>query len=183
MAPPPPEGLTADEGVDVVPVAGDPAPAPAAPNTFELVQEALASKGFPVPRVHTAPDAKTYVRVRTSLWVDGFEVLQTRPVSAGDQTVQATARPVSVTWDLGDAKLVCHNAGSRDGKSCNHTYKRASTRQPGGKYQITATITWHVTWTCEGSDCDSPGGDLGEQTSTSQPTPLVVSEIQTNTGQ
>lgn len=182
VLPPPPEGLTENQAVDTVPIAGAP-PAPAAPTTFELVEEALATKGFPVPRVHTAPDGKTYVGVRTSLWVDGFDVVQTEPVSAGDQTVQATAQPVSVTWNLGEKKLVCQSAGSKNGKDCNYTYQRSSAGQPGGKYQITATITWHATWTCEGSECDSAGGDLGNQTSTSPPTPLVVGEIQTNTGQ
>jgi hypothetical protein len=182
VLPPPPEGLTADEAIGTVPVDGPP-PAPAAPSTSQLVEQAMASRGFPVPTVHTAPDGKTYVRVRTSLWVDGFDVVRTEPVSAGDQTVQATAEPVSVTWNLGEKQLVCKNAGSKNGDDCNYTYKRSSTGQPGGKYQITATVTWHATWTCEGAECDSPGGDLGDQTSTSLPTPLVVGEIQTNTGQ
>ncbi|SPT50316.1 Uncharacterised protein [Actinomadura madurae] len=183
VAPPDPEGLIDNQAVDAVDGPGAAPLAAAPPNTLELVQQALSEKAFPVPKVHTAPRAKTYVRMRTALWVDNFEVVQTAPVSAGDQTVQATAQPKSVTWNLGEDKLVCNNAGSKDGKSCNYTYKRASAGQPSGRYEITATITWHVTWTCEGADCDAPGGDLGDQTMTSQPTPLVVSEIQTNTGQ
>ncbi|TDB71993.1 hypothetical protein E1264_42145 [Actinomadura sp. KC216] len=183
VEPPPPEGLTANEAVGFVPVDGGGAPLQAAPpNTFELVQSALAKKGLPVPEVHTAPNGKTYVRMRTALWVEGFNVVQTAPVSAGAQTVQATAQPRSVTWNLGEDKLVCQNAGSKDGKACSYAYKRSSAGQPGGKYEITATISWHITWTCQGADCDAPGGDLGEHTMTSQPTPLIVSEIQTNTG-
>jgi hypothetical protein len=182
VAPPDPEGLIDNQAVDAVDGPGGAPLAAAPPNTLQLVQQALSEKEFPVPRVHTAPKAKTYVRMRTALWVDSFEVVQTAPVSAGAQTVQATARPKSVTWNLGEDKLVCDDAGSKDGKSCHYTYKRSSAGQPGGRYEITATITWHVTWTCEGADCDAPGGDLGDQTMTSPPTPLVVGEIQTNTG-
>ncbi|WP_433467438.1 hypothetical protein [Spirillospora sp. CA-128828] len=184
VQPPPPVGLTADEGADV---ANDPTynapPAAAPPNTWQLVQQARDSAELPVPTAHTAPKGKTFVRVRTSLWVDAFNVVQTQPITVGAQTVQATARPASVTWNLGEDNLVCPGAGSSDGKTCNYMYKRSSAGQPGGLYKVTATITWKVSWTCDGADCDSPGGVLDDQTMTSQPTPLVVSEIQTNTGQ
>ncbi|RFS84800.1 hypothetical protein D0T12_14865 [Actinomadura spongiicola] len=181
LAPPPPEGLTDNQAIGAVAVPGGAAPpVAAAPNTFELVQSAMTGKKFPVPTVHTAPDGKTYVHMRTSLWVEGFDTVRTEPIRAGDQTVQATAQPTSVTFDLGEKKLVCRNATSRDGTACHYTYKRSSAGQPGGRYEITATVSWNVTWTCQGTDCDSSGGDLGEQTMTSQPTPLIVGEIQTN---
>ena len=136
-----------------------------------------------MPVVHTAPAGKTYVRMRTSLWVDGFNVVQTDPVSAGAQRVQATAEPTAVKWDLGEKQLTCNNAGSKNGKTCYYTYQRSSAGQPGGSYKITATIVWRVTWTCEGADCDAGGGNLGERPATSPPVPLTVSEIQTNTDQ
>ena len=184
LDPPDPVGLTDSEAVDGIDgPAGNAPPAAAPPNTLQLVDEAMAAKGFPVPVVHTAPDGKTYVRVQTSLWVENFEVVQTAPVSAGDQTVQATAEPVSVTWNMGESKFTCNGAGSKNSKSCHYTYKRSSAGQPNGKFEITATIAWNVTWKCEGTDCDLPGGNLGQQTMTSQPTPLIVGEIQTNTGQ
>ncbi|WP_157430504.1 hypothetical protein [Actinomadura macra] len=183
MAPPPPEGLNDNEAVGVVPVNGGPPPAVAPPSTAELVEQALSTKAFPVPVVHTAPNGKTYVRVRTSLWVDGFAPVQTEPVSAGAQTVQATAQPASVEWDLGEKKVTCADGGSKDGKTCHYVYKRSSTGQPGGSYKITATVRWHVSWTCAGAECDAGGGNLADRTETSQPVPLVVSEIQTNTGQ
>ncbi|MBE1534230.1 hypothetical protein H4W34_004063 [Actinomadura algeriensis] len=183
VLPPPHEGLTDDQATGFVPVdAGTPAPAAAAPTTWELVQRAMDATAFPVPRVHTAPNGKTYVRTETVLWVDGFQVVRTQPISAGDQTVQATATPVSVTWSLGEKQLVCEDGGGQNSESCTYTYQRSSAGQPGGSYKITATITWDVTWTCEGSDCDAAGGDLGQQSMASVPTPLIVSEIQTNTG-
>lgn len=183
VSPPDPEGLTDNQAAGFVPVDQDAPPlAPAAPSTWELVQSALDSAAFPLPQVHTAPEDKTYVRLQTSLWVDGFEVVQTEPISAGDQTVQATGTPISVTWSLGEKELVCNGSGGRNNKTCTYTYQRSSAGQPGGSYKITATIAWNVSWTCEGSDCDAAGGDLGQETRISVPTPLVVDEIQTNTG-
>ncbi|MFV2174654.1 hypothetical protein ACFHW2_32065 [Actinomadura sp. LOL_016] len=120
--------------------------------------------------------------MQTSLWVEGFTQVQTAPVTAGDQTVVANAVPVSVTWSLGEKNLVCNDGGSRNNSGCTYTYQRSSAGQPGGSYKITATIAWEVTWTCDGSDCDAASGDLGQETRTSVPTPLVVGEIQTNTG-
>ncbi|TDC51010.1 hypothetical protein E1281_21265 [Actinomadura sp. KC345] len=144
---------------------------------------AKSSAELPAPIVHTAPDGKTYVRIRTSLWVDGFRVVKTDPIGGGGQSIQATADPVSVTWNMGESRKRCEDAGSKSGETCNYTYKRSSTGQPSGAYQITATITWNLTWSCDGPACAPTGGDLGAETVTSQPTPLVVSEIQTNTGQ
>jgi hypothetical protein len=183
VAPPAPEGLTDNQAPGFVPVDGG-APAPAAPTTLDWVEVARSSAGLRPPVVHTAPDGKTFVRMRTSLWVDGYDVVKTRPVGEpGQQMVQATATPVSVTWNLGESKKTCNNPGSKDGKACNYTFRRASAGQPGGAYQITATITWNLTWECDGPACDPQGGELGTEAMTSPPTPLVVSEIQTNTGQ
>ncbi|MGK5553316.1 hypothetical protein ACSNOI_17025, partial [Actinomadura kijaniata] len=155
----------------------------AAPATVELAEMARTTAKLPVPIVHTSPDKKTYVRMRTGLWVDNFVPVETDPISAGDQTVQATATPKSVTWQLGETTLACNDGGSKDGKTCGYTYKRSSTGQPGGAYQITATITWEVTWTCQGAECDAPSGTLADLTMPSAATPLVVSEIQATTRQ
>ena len=149
-------------------------------STISMAEEARSLATLPVPTVHTAPEGKTYVRVRTALWVEGFVPVSTPPVSAGDQTVQATATPKSVTWKLGETELTCNGPGSRDGSTCSYTYKRSSARQPNGAYQVTATITWGVEWTCAGSECDAPGGTLDDMEMTSTPYQLTVGEIQTN---
>ena len=155
-------------------------PAPPAPATQDLAEEARSSAQLPLPTAYTAPSDKTFVGLRTRLWVSGFEPVSTEPISAGDQTVVATATPRSVTWRLGETEITCQTPGSRSDDTCSYVFRRSSTRAPGGAYQITATITFDVTWTCTGSDCDSPGGTLAPLTATSLPRPLVVSEIQTN---
>lgn len=180
VEPPTPDGLAPDEGIGFVGVPGQP-PQAAPITTGQLLEMAMTAAPLPVPKVHTAPSDKTYVRLRTSLWVEGFRDVPIPPVSAGGQTVAANAEAVGVDWDLGENKLACDNGGSKDGKSCSYIYKRSSTGQPGGSYEVTATIKWRVTWTCTGSGCEAPSGSLGLVTMTSAPAPLTVGEIQTNT--
>ncbi|MGH3244312.1 MAG: hypothetical protein ACRDNL_28325 [Spirillospora sp.] len=182
VQPPQPEDLTDNEALGFVPVDNGGPPPAAAATTLDWVAAASSSAVLPTPVVHTAPNGKTYVRLRTSLWVEGFNVVRTPPIGGNGQRIQATAEPSSVTWNMGETQKVCNTAGSRNGKACYYTYKRSSAGQPGGKYEITATITWDLTWTCQGPACNPQQGDLGPRTMTSQPTPLVVSEIQTNTG-
>lgn len=156
-----------------------PAPPPA-PATLDLAEQARSSAQLPIPTAHTAPSDKTYVGLNTRLWVEGFTPVTTAPISVGDQTVVATATPRAVTWRLGETTVDCDGPGSKDSNACSHVFQRSSARAPGGAHQVSATITFTVTWTCEGGECDAGGGTLGDLTSTSVPQPLVVSEIQTN---
>ncbi|MFC4050432.1 hypothetical protein ACFOY4_12105 [Actinomadura syzygii] len=184
VLPPPPEGLTPDEAQGFVPAPGGPAPLQAAPTTTaDLVLRARAATEFPVPVVHTAPKDKTYVALKTSLWVDGYHDVETEPIKEGAQAVQLTGKVQEVVWNLGEKQIQCKDGGTEDGKTCHYAYTRSSAGQPGGKYQITATIRWTVSWKCDGAGCDAAGGALDDQTMTSVPSALVVSEIQTNTGQ
>jgi hypothetical protein len=151
------------------------------PTTAELAQQVSDSAAFPAVRVHTAPEGRTYVRVRTALWVDGFQTVQTDPITLAGQTVQATATPRSVTWNLGETTITCNGPGRPNDTSCSHAYQRSSAREPGRAYRVSATVTWDVTWTCEGAACDAEAGPLPDNVVPSVPTPLVVDEIQTNT--
>ncbi|MUN39825.1 hypothetical protein [Actinomadura litoris] len=179
VAPPDPDGLTPDQGVGYVPVDdGAAPPAAAPPTTQELLESAMASANLTIPKVHIAPTGKTYVRLRTALWIDGVQDVRTEPIGA--PRLQATATADRVEWNVGEKTFECDGT---KGQRCHYTYRRSSTGQPGGSYQITATIKWHVTWRCELAGCTPPSGDLGERTTTSLPVPLTVSEIQTNTGQ
>ena len=69
--------------------------------------------------------------------------------------VQATARPVHVTWDMGDGtQVVCDGPGTvyedRFGKQespdCGHTYMKMS----NPTYTVTAITAWSVEWTAQG---------------------------------
>lgn len=88
--------------------------------------------------------------------------------AGGCVTAQATARPVTVRWSTGDgAVVVCSGPGTAydpalpaavQHPTCIHVYTQPSL--PGtragwsGRYTVTATVTWVVTWA-------GPGGTGG----------------------
>ncbi len=159
------------------PAANGPAPVPHIP-TIDVAYNARDQITVPAPHVHTAPRARTYVQIKTGLWVNPADFSrQSITVTVPDQSVTATATPQSVTWNMGEASVTCGGAGTAGGTQCGYTYDRSSAGQPGGKYRISATITWTLAWTCTGT-CDQPGGALDPLTMTTAAR-LAVGEVQT----
>jgi hypothetical protein len=75
--------------------------------------------------------------------------------SAGGITVTATATLHKITWDMGDGtKVECRSAGTpykpsygkKDSPDCGHTYEKSSSTKTDGKYTVTATSDWVITW-------------------------------------
>ena len=159
---------------------GAAAPLAALPAT-EVAMEARAALMPPRPVVHTAPANRTYVQLRTGLWVGRFTAVD-RPLSLGGTTVVLHAHPRYVTWNMGEHRTItCHTAGSRNGKTCGYTYERSSAALPNRTYRISATITWYLNWTCTGGFCDAQGGDWGADSmeSRTREADLAVGEVQT----
>ncbi|MGW4272089.1 hypothetical protein ACWEGQ_06900 [Streptomyces seoulensis] len=42
-----------------------------------------------------------------------------------------------------------------DSPDCGHRYTRISTGRPSGRYPVTATSTWTITWQAEGGLADA----------------------------
>ncbi|CAI9413371.1 hypothetical protein HIDPHFAB_02003 [Nocardioides sp. T2.26MG-1] len=79
----------------------------------------------------------------------------TASASAGGITVTATAKLHQITWDMGDGATVkCPTAGTpyksaygnTKSPDCGHVYEKSSSKQTGGKYTVTATSDWVITW-------------------------------------
>jgi len=79
----------------------------------------------------------------------------TESASAGGITVTATAKLQRITWDMGDGSRVkCASGGTAykasygDAKSpdCGYVYQKSSSKKPSGKYTVTATSDWVITW-------------------------------------
>lgn len=159
--------------------AGAGAPPPRIP-TIDVAYNAENQLALPAPTVHTSPEGKTYVELRTGLWVDpGDFGREEAPASVPGQTVTAIATPKSITWNMGESTVTCQTAGGPKDTSCGYTYKRSSADQPGGKYAIAVTATWEVYWTCQGA-CDAPQGTYDQPTmSMTTHTTLAVGEVQT----
>jgi hypothetical protein len=159
--------------------AGDVPPVQAVP-TIDVAYNARNQLVLPAPHVHTAPRAKTFVQLRTALWVNpGDFQRETAVAEVPGQAVTAVATPKDITWHMGEGTVTCTAAGSRNGTDCGYTYEHSSANQPGGKYAISVTVTWDIFWTCEG-DCDADGGNFADPTtSMTTNTTLAVGEVQT----
>ncbi len=158
--------------------AGTPAPAATPGDATKKAMQQLR----PAPvKIGSAPCATTEpgcvggaVGVPVWLWTQQPWTAQTATATAGPYTVTAVARPTSVTWDLGDGqRITCATRGTpyelswgfRDSPDCGTRYERV------GKYNITATLTYDVTWS---------GADTGSATIQSAPTsvPVDIGEYQ-----
>lgn len=105
------------------------------------------------------PGSRSYVGVPIWMWVDEPQPLTfgpyTETATLGGVTITATARVTSILWNMGDGRTVaCAGAGTEflvqygavDSPTCGHRYAQTSKDQPGGRYTVTATSQWQVTW-------------------------------------
>jgi hypothetical protein len=101
---------------------------------------------------------------------------QSATASAGAVSVTATARPVNVTWAMGDgSSQTCDGPGTAWTRStnpraaspdCGHVYRHPSAGATGGSYTVTATVTWEVTWAGAGQSGTVPGLETTGQVQT-----------------
>jgi hypothetical protein len=94
--------------------------------------------------------------------------------------VTATATAQKIVWSMGDGNSVtCASPGTAydvalgggTSPNCGYVYDTSSRAQPGGKYVVTATTTWAVTWV--------GGGQSGALTVTRTSTSAVsIGELQ-----
>ena len=146
---------------------------PALIDPGEVAQNALDEMPLQQPEVHLAPapPLKTYVSLATWLWMTPGQYRRiAMTVTAGSTSVRVQAVPVRVEWEMGDGSTeTCHSAGrpwvrgmpEAVQTTCSHTYETTSESEPGGKFDIAATIFYQVDWTCTGA-CLSTAGTLGE---------------------
>jgi hypothetical protein len=160
------------------------------PNT--VAQRAASSITLPSPVIRTNPAASTVVNIPTWLWINSsIWHPRTATASLAGISATATASPVMVTFATGDgAHVVCYGPGtaynpseppSTQRTSCSHSYSYSSAGQasPDGNanddaFDISATITWNVTWKGDGF---AGGGSLPALTTTST-TSLRVEQIE-----
>jgi hypothetical protein len=110
------------------------------------------------------PGAKSYVGVPIWMWVNNPQPLTygpyTQSATLGGVTITATAQVTSILWGMGDGHTVaCGNPGTpfvvaygaTDSPTCGYRYSQTSDDRPGGRYTVTATSQWSVTWTGGGT--------------------------------
>lgn len=122
----------------------------------QLAQYARSQLRFPPLRLATAPPRGKdgLVGLAEWFWVPARDwgTIRTGVARAGPVWAQVTAKPVSLSYDPGGglAPASCAGPGTpyRRGArtSCSFTYQQSSATQPGGRYSVTVTSTWQVSW-------------------------------------
>jgi hypothetical protein len=136
----------------------------------QLAQYARSQLRFPPLRLATAPPRghDGLVGLAEWFWVPGRDwgTVRTGVARAGPVWAQVTATPVSLTYQPGGglAPASCagpgtpYRPGARTG--CSFTYQQSSATQPGGRYAVTVTSTWQVTWRGGTGPAATQGGPL-----------------------
>lgn len=97
------------------------------------------------------------------MWAANPDVQSVGPMTASATaagiTVTASGRLLKVTWDMGDGNSVTcagagtpYNTAAGQSKSpdCGYVYQKSSSHEPDGKYTVTATSDWVITWSGAG---------------------------------
>jgi hypothetical protein len=131
------------------------------PAVLARIAESGLGLGSPVIRASPAVGGDQLVNVPTWLWLAGPWAPVTATAAVPGEAVTATATPQKVTWETGDGSAVtCAGPGTpyRAGgnpdvvsPTCGHTYTATSAAAPGGKFTVTAAITWTVAWSGAGA--------------------------------
>lgn len=137
--------------------AGSPLPTLAPQDVAVMARARLP---LPEPSIVVNPAGDQLVGLPTWLWVASWEPVSATASVAG-VSVTATARPVSVSWSMGDGSTVqCPGPGtayrpggdpSAASPDCGYVYSRSSARQPGLAFTATATVRWSVWWSGAGA--------------------------------
>lgn len=134
------------------------APAPLPPDPRVLAEQAVASMRLKAVNIGIVPEPGAgsvgIIGMPTWMWADAASESTWGPIrrtaSAAGFTVTAVAKANKVVWNMGDGrKVTCTTQGTpyqdsygkRSSPDCGHTY----TRQ--GRYAVSATSYWTVTWT------------------------------------
>ena len=149
-----------------------------------LAEQAASRLAVSSPQVELSPKVglNQIVQLPTYMWVTNWEPDSTS-ASVPGVTSTVTATPTKVTWNMGNGdQVVCNGPGtpfdfSRPEESqatdCSYTYRHSSTGQPGGVYQVSATMSYDVSWSAEGA----PGGGALPAVSATETFPVRVIEI------
>jgi len=146
------------------------------PGVELLAQDAIRHLNLPRPAIRLNPDSSPtdptrravpqVVFVPTWMWIDPVVwAPRSATASIAGLSVTAVGTPTTVTWSTGDGHTTTCGKGTPwtsgiDPKApspdCGHVYTVPSRNAAGGKYTVTATITWRVTWSGGGASGTEP---------------------------
>jgi hypothetical protein len=168
-----------------------------APPAAQLAQIAETKLRLPTmaARSNGGPSHTTYVGIPTWLWLSGgqWHTETSPPAAVAGESVTATAKPVSVSWSMGNGSSIScpgpgapFNSADPSHPACGYTYRVDSSRQPQtGRsandryFVVRGTVTWQITWKCTGHACDESAGVLPDLQIRTTAMPLRVFQIET----
>lgn len=164
--------------------------APELPSVSQLAQQAMESLPLAEPDIGIAPDpdGAGLVGLPVWMWLENAGAAW-GPVSVSVPgpgiTVAARGQATQVEWQMGDGTTkVCDGPGTpyepRYGdqpspSGCGHVYTEPSRSQPGGRYTVTVTVSWHLEWWVEPRGSAAEGEDFQSRTSE---TTVRINELQ-----
>lgn len=157
---------------------------PPPPSPAQVAAIARAQLTIPKPTIGSAPctaaNCKGAVGVPVWLWTDpAMFKPTTQTATEGGVSVTVTAAATGVTWDMGDGQRVtCDGPGTKydlrfgftSSPTCGYKYVQNSLRRPGGRFPLTATASWAITFSG-----DFVGNDTVTTTSTVN---VAIGEVQ-----
>lgn len=196
---PPPSHLTQPGAMYLPTCPGDPPnaqraavwlPDSDAPGLSQLAEIAVSRLAPPAPQIALSPPAPAPVLVMLPVWLWVEEQTwqpRTATASVPGVSVTAIATPVRVEWSTGDGTTrTCDGPGEpwrvgidprAESPVCGHTYPRPSSTEPGGTYQLRASVTWQVSWSGGGGS-----GTVDPLTTTASVPVRVVESLARNVG-
>ena len=145
---------------------GGPAPIPS-----DIAKTALSRAAWPTIKVDFNPSPGRLL-VNFPTWLrltSGWRTI-TASASVAGISATVTAKPESVQWEMGDGTTVtCHSAGAAydahlswqanlTARDCGYSYPTSSSGSAGGRYSVTVTVHYAVTWTSNAGGGGSLGG-------------------------
>ncbi|MET9300692.1 hypothetical protein ABZX66_15325 [Micromonospora aurantiaca] len=154
-------------------------PAGILPSYQELAQRAIAEMNLNGPNIGIAPQPNGAGLVGLPIWLWNRASPSTwgpitRTAAVPGRSVTATARAQKIVWSMGDGNSVTctkpgtpfqPSYGNRRSPDCGYDgYRRPSSTQAGGRYTVTATTSWLITWSGGGGNTGSQSIDLSSAT-------------------
>lgn len=142
-----------------------------------LARQARERLNLPEVRIRMNPPGDQLVNLPIWLALDPSSWrAQSATASVPGVSVTAAARPVTVSWSMGDGTTrTCEGPGTAwkpgtdpraASPDCGHVYRRSSAGAAGGAYTVSATVTWEVTWAGAGQSGTVPGLETTGQVQT-----------------
>jgi hypothetical protein len=158
-------------------------PATVLPDPAELARQARDKMTLLGARIGSTPGPNKpgLVGMPVWLWNNKSQTTwgpNTATAAVPGLSVTATARVTKITYSMGDGgSVTCTTAGTPYKKSyggkpspdCGYRYTKVSTNQSGGKFTVTATSTWEITWQASTGE----NGTLPDEIRTSNTTARV----------